>query len=110
VGSLCRKVAKKIASGEEGVTTFTPKLVEDMLGPHVHTKEDEKDYDEVGVCTGLAWTAAGGEILYIEATKMKGKGITLTGQLGDVMKESAQAAMGYIRSHAKELGIDEKNV
>jgi ATP-dependent Lon protease len=108
VGSLCRKVAKKIASGEEGVTTFTPKLVEDMLGPHVHTKEDEKDYDEVGVCTGLAWTAAGGEILYIEATKMKGKGITLTGQLGDVMKESAQAAMGYIRSHAKELGIDEK--
>ncbi|MFP5457365.1 MAG: S16 family serine protease, partial [Bacteriovoracia bacterium] len=65
------------------------------------------EHDEVGVATGLAWTAAGGEILKIEATKMKGRGITLTGQLGEVMKESAQAAMGFIRSNAEALGIDE---
>ncbi len=62
----------------------------------------------MGVATGLAWTSVGGEILHIEATKMKGRGITLTGQLGDVMKESAHAALGFIRSHAQELGVDEK--
>jgi ATP-dependent Lon protease len=107
VGALCRKVAKKVASGEQSKTVLSGEMVEEFLGPHVYTKEDGKTHDEVGVATGLAWTAAGGEILYIEATKMKGKGITLTGQLGDVMKESAHAAMGYIRSHAQELGIDE---
>jgi ATP-dependent Lon protease len=108
IGSLCRKVAKKIASGENGKTHILSDVVEDLLGPALYTKEDGKEYDEVGVATGLAWTAAGGQILYIEATKMKGRGITLTGQLGDVMKESAQAAMGFIRSHADELGIDEE--
>ncbi len=108
IGALCRKVAKKIASGEIGKTDIKAKTVLELLGPHTYTKEDEQVSDEIGVATGLAWTAAGGEILYIEATKMKGKGITLTGQLGDVMKESAHAAMGYIRSHAQELGIDEK--
>lgn len=74
----------------------------------MYSHEDSNEYDEVGVATGLAWTAAGGEILHIEATKMKGRGITLTGQLGEVMKESAQTAMGFIRSHAHELGIDDK--
>ncbi len=108
IGALCRKVAKRVAEGETGVTQVNPKTVVEFLGPHTYTKEDEKSHDEIGVTTGLAWTAAGGEILYIEATKMKGSGITLTGQLGDVMKESAHAAMGYIRSHAHELGIDEK--
>ena len=107
IGSLCRKVAKKIASGESSKTHILSDVVEELLGPALYSKEDGKEYDEVGVATGLAWTAAGGQILYIEATKMKGRGITLTGQLGDVMKESAQAAMGYIRSHAEELGIDE---
>lgn len=107
IGSLCRKVAKKIASGETQKTHILSDTVEGLLGPAVYTKEDGKEYDEVGVATGLAWTAAGGEILFIETTKMKGKGITLTGQLGDVMKESAQAAVGYIRSHAEELGIDD---
>ena len=107
IGSLCRKVAKKIASGESTKTHILSDVVEELLGPALYSKEDGKEYDEVGVATGLAWTAAGGQILYIEATKMKGRGITLTGQLGDVMKESAQAAMGYIRSHAEELGIDE---
>jgi ATP-dependent Lon protease len=108
VGALCRKVAKKIASGEHSKTHILSSAVEELLGPPVYSREDSNEYDEIGVATGLAWTAGGGEILHIEATKMKGRGITLTGQLGDVMKESAHAALGFIRSHAKELGIDEK--
>lgn len=108
VGALCRKVAKKIASGHHGKTHIFSNTVEELLGPPVYSREDSNEYDEVGVATGLAWTAAGGEILHIEATKMKGRGITLTGQLGEVMKESAHAALGFIRSHAAELGIDDK--
>ena len=108
VGALCRKVAKKIASGDHVKTHILSATVEELLGPAVYSHEDSNEYDEVGVATGLAWTAGGGEILHIEATKMKGRGITLTGQLGDVMKESAHAALGFIRSHAQELGIDEK--
>jgi ATP-dependent Lon protease len=108
VGALCRKVAKKIASGHHQKTHIFSTTVEELLGPPTYSREDSNEYDEVGVATGLAWTAAGGEILHIEATKMKGHGITLTGQLGDVMKESAHAALGFIRSHALELGIDEK--
>jgi len=108
VGALCRKVAKKIASGEHSKTHIFSITVEELLGPPIYSREDSNEFDEIGVATGLAWTAVGGEILHIEATKMKGKGITLTGQLGDVMKESAQAALGFVRSHAKELGIDEK--
>lgn len=107
IGSLCRKVAKKIATGEENKTQILSETVEELLGPAMYSRDAEHFIDEPGICTGLAWTAAGGEILYIEVTKMKGKGITLTGQLGDVMKESAQAAVGYIRSNAKDLGIDE---
>jgi len=107
IGALCRKVAMKIAKGEVGKTHIVPDCVEKFLGPPIFTKEDEKETDEVGVATGLAWTAHGGEILYIESTKMKGKGLTLTGQLGDVMKESAQTAIGYIRSRANEFNIDE---
>jgi ATP-dependent Lon protease len=109
IGSLCRKVAKKIASGSNEKTHIFSDTVLDLLGPPTYTKDDIKEYDEVGVATGLAWTAAGGEILYIESTKMKGRGITLTGQLGEVMKESAQAAYGYIRSCATEFGIDEED-
>ncbi len=108
VGALCRKVAKKIASGGHEKTHIFSSTVEDLLGPPLYSHEDSNEYDEVGVATGLAWTAAGGEILHIEATKMKGRGITLTGQLGDVMKESAHAALGFVRSHARELGIEEK--
>lgn len=108
VGALCRKVAKKIASGHHAKTHILSATVEELLGPAIYSHEDSNEYDEVGVATGLAWTAGGGEILHIEATKMKGRGITLTGQLGDVMKESAHAAMGFIRSHAAELGIEDK--
>ncbi|MCP4913931.1 MAG: endopeptidase La [Oligoflexia bacterium] len=107
IGALCRKVAMKIAQGEVDQTKMLGDTVIDLLGPPLYTKDDEKDCDEVGVATGLAWTAAGGEVLYIEATKMKGKGLTLTGQLGEVMRESAQTAIGYIRSRAKQLGINE---
>lgn len=107
IGSVCRKVAKKVASTKWEKTHIFAATVEELLGPAYYSKEDSKEFDEVGVATGLAWTAGGGEILYIEATKMKGKGVTLTGQLGDVMRESAQAAFGYIRSHADFLGIDE---
>lgn len=107
IGALCRKVAMKIAKGESEVTHIIPDTVIELLGPPVFTKEDRREKDEVGVATGLAWTAAGGEVLYIESTKMKGKGHTLTGQLGDVMKESAQTAFGYIRSRAEYLGIED---
>ncbi len=107
IGSLCRKIAFKIANGDVEKYIITPEIVEKLLGPPHFIREDEKDFDEIGVATGLAYTAHGGEILYIETTKMKGKGLTLTGQLGDVMKESAQAAIGYIRSCATQLGIDE---
>ncbi len=108
IGAICRKVAMKIAKGEAEKTHIMTETVFKLLGPPVYTKDDEKEVDEVGVATGLAWTSHGGEVLYIEATKMKGRGLTLTGQLGDVMKESAQTAIGYIRSQAAELHIDEE--
>ena len=106
IGALCRKVAKKISLGDMDKTHILQETVFKLLGPPTYTKDDEKEVDEVGVCTGLAWTQAGGEVLFIESTKMRGKGLTLTGQLGDVMKESAQAAIGFIRSKADEYGID----
>jgi ATP-dependent Lon protease len=106
IGSLCRKVAKKIATGESSKTHILSDIVENMLGPAHYSREDSNEEDEIGVATGLAWTSVGGEILFIEATKMKGKGITLTGQLGDVMKESALTAFAYIRANCDKLGID----
>jgi ATP-dependent Lon protease len=109
IGSLCRKVAKKIACGETKVTHILGETVDELLGPRPYSQDDERSHDEVGVSTGLAWTAGGGEILYIETTKMPGKGaVQITGQLGDVMRESAMAAISYLKSHAKELGIDSK--
>jgi ATP-dependent Lon protease len=107
IGALCRKVAMKIAQGEQNKTHIFSDTVFKLLGPPVYTKDDEKEEDEVGVATGLAWTSAGGQVLYIETTKMKGSGITLTGQLGDVMKESAQTAIGFIRSRAEDFGLKE---
>ena len=108
VGTVCRKTAKRVAEGNEEKVIVTPEIVAKFLGPATFVREDEQEKDEVGISTGLAWTQFGGEILYIETTMMKGKGsITLTGQMGDVMKESAQAALGFIRSKAVEYGIDE---
>lgn len=107
IAAICRKMAMKIANGEVGKTTVLQDTVTELLGPIIFTKEDERDENEVGVSTGLAWTSVGGEILYIEATKSKGSGLTLTGRLGDVMKESAKTAIGYIRSKSDEYGIAE---
>jgi ATP-dependent Lon protease len=108
IANLCRKVAKRLAEGKDNKFEITPKNLHNFLGSPKYLPEEEMEHDEVGVSTGLAWTEAGGDIIYIEATTMKGKGnLTLTGQLGDVMKESAQAALSYIRSKAQLLGISE---
>jgi ATP-dependent Lon protease len=106
IGHLCRKVARKIAEGEEGLFSITPQNLHTFLGVPKFMPEVEREKDEIGVVTGLAWTETGGDILYIEATTMRGKGaLTLTGHLGDVMKESAHAALTYVRSRAEKLGI-----
>jgi ATP-dependent Lon protease len=106
IGHLCRKVARKIAEGETGLFTITLNNLHQYLGVPKYLPEVEREKDEVGVVTGLAWTETGGDVLYIEATTMRGKGnLTLTGHLGDVMKESAHAALTYVRSRAGELGI-----
>jgi ATP-dependent Lon protease len=106
VASLCRKVARQVAEGRKGRTRIIASSLESFLGPAPATREDALTTDQVGVATGLAWTEAGGDVLFIEATTMRGRGgLILTGQLGDVMKESAQAALSYARAHAGELGI-----
>ncbi|NQT25178.1 endopeptidase La [candidate division KSB1 bacterium] len=108
IGSCCRKVARMIA--EEKISKYSVKdsNLSDLLGPRKFFPEVAQRNDEVGVATGLAWTQVGGVILFVEATAMKGgKGLVLTGQLGDVMKESAQAALSYIRAHADAFNIPE---
>ncbi|WP_027368813.1 endopeptidase La [Desulfocurvibacter africanus] len=107
LGSVCRKLARKKAEGKEGPFKVTANVLPKMLGiPPFRAEEREKDLPP-GVATGLAWTPYGGEILHIEISTMPGKGrLTLTGQLGEVMKESAQAALSYARSRAAKLGID----
>jgi ATP-dependent Lon protease len=109
VGSICRGVAVKVAEGEAPARIdVTADKVPDYLGPQKYISEVAERTAVAGVATGLAWTAVGGDILFIEATRMPGKSsLTLTGQLGDVMKESAQTATSYVRSRAKSLGIDE---
>lgn len=108
VGSVCRKVAKLVVMGSKEKVIVTPEKVTDLLGPAKYLRDEKLKENQIGIATGLAWTQAGGEVLYIEALKMKGKGgLVLTGQMGDVMKESATAAMSYARAHAKELGIEE---
>jgi len=106
IGTVCRKVARKVAEGQKRITRVTGKNIHTFLGAPKFVREEDLDHNEIGVVNGLAWTPVGGEILHIEATLMPGKpGLTLTGQLGDVMKESAQAAHTYIRAHAAELNI-----
>ncbi len=113
IGTICRKQARRIAEGKTGKLTVTPELVQtrDMLGGMKIRTEGEiaERTKRPGVAVGLAWTPTGGDVLFVEATKMKGKGgaPTITGQLGQVMQESVQAAYSWVRSHAKELGIDE---
>jgi ATP-dependent Lon protease len=107
LAAICRKVATEIVKNKETAVRVTPQLVPKYLGPAKIVRETEARGPHVGIVTGLAWTETGGETLSIEVNTMPGKGrLQLTGQLGEIMKESAQAAFSYIRSHADHLGVD----
>ncbi|MBW2163980.1 MAG: endopeptidase La, partial [Deltaproteobacteria bacterium] len=107
IGAICRKTARRIAEGKKGVFKITGANIKHCLGIPKYETDLEQEESQVGVVTGLAWTPFGGEILRVEASIMKGSGkLTLTGLMGEVMKESAQAALSYARSRAEELGID----
>jgi ATP-dependent Lon protease len=109
IAAICRGVASRIARGDRESTQITADNLYAFLGPIRFFPEMKARSWGPGLATGLAWTPVGGEILFIETSKMRGKGgLTLTGKLGDVMKESAAAALTYIRSHAEELGVDEE--
>jgi len=111
LGALCRKSARQFVEGRKGSITITPARLNEFLGQAQFYYEITERGDEVGVATGLAATAVGGEILFIEATRMRGKkNLILTGQLGEVMQESAQTALSYLKSRADELGIDATDV
>ncbi|MBC7249876.1 MAG: endopeptidase La [Anaerolineae bacterium] len=106
IARICRKVARRVAEGKRALRQVTKQSLTKLLGPPVYTFGVAQREDEVGVATGVAWTSAGGDLMPVEVTLMEGKGsLLLTGQLGEVMQESAQAALSYARSHAKELGI-----
>jgi len=108
IGTVCRKLAKEITQGKPLRTPITPELVEEFLGHPKFLNEVAAEQDRVGVVTGLAWTETGGDIIFVEATKMKGKGeLILTGSLGDVMKESARAALSFAQANRADLGIPE---
>jgi ATP-dependent Lon protease len=108
IGSICRKAARRRAEGDETALAVTPDVVVAMLGaPRFLDEEMEERTKHPGVAIGLAWTPAGGEVLFIEASRMAGTGtLTLTGSLGDVMKESARTALSWFRAHAGEYGVD----
>lgn len=108
IAAIFRKVARKVAEGEKEKVIVTVKNITKFLGPEKYNSSLGEKEDEIGMSTGLAWTSVGGEILFIEVALMAGKGqLILTGQLGDVMKESCQAAMTYIRARAKKFGLEE---
>jgi ATP-dependent Lon protease len=108
IGSICRKAARRRAEGHDAPLLVTPDIVVEMLGaPRFLDEEMEERTKNPGVAIGLAWTPAGGEVLFIEASRMAGSStLTLTGSLGDVMKESARAALSWFRAHAGEYGVD----
>ncbi len=108
IGAVCRKVARRVATDSEGPATVAADQLHDYLGPVRFRYEVAEEANGVGVATGLAWTQAGGDILFVEATPISGKGnLILTGKLGEVMQESARASLTYARSRAASLGIDE---
>ena len=108
LGSICRKVARKIAEGEKGPFRITKNSLQGYLGVPKYMPEMDKDESQIGLCTGLAWTDTGGEVLYVEAALIGGKGeLILTGQIGEVMQESARAALSYARVNLPDLGVDE---
>ncbi|MFL7840022.1 MAG: endopeptidase La [Candidatus Promineifilaceae bacterium] len=109
IASVCRKVARRLAEGKRYPRRVTGKKVRELLGPPYFTDEGLPDKDEVGIANGAAWTPSGGEIMTVEVNLMPGKGsLTLTGQLGNVMQESAQAALTYTRSIADKMGIEQQ--
>jgi ATP-dependent Lon protease len=106
IANICRKTAKQIVISEANQKIITPEVVEKMLGKPKFRQQGVLESNQVGTATGLAWTEVGGEVLYTEVTLMDGKGqLTLTGKLGEVMQESARAAMSYVRSRATAYGI-----
>ncbi|HBN27105.1 MAG TPA: endopeptidase La [Desulfobacteraceae bacterium] len=108
LGTICRKIARKIAEGDEGTFTVTKNNLQDYLGVRKYYPEMELKTSQVGMATGLAWTQAGGEVLYIETSLLPGKGeLILTGQLGDVMQESARTALSFARANIGSHGIEE---
>ena len=111
IGAICRKVARKIAEGQKGSFAVTRANLHKYLGLPKYGPEMDKEENQVGLSTGLAWTQAGGEVLYVEASLIGGKGdLIVTGQLGDVMQESARAAVSYARANLSLLGLDEKKI
>ncbi|MBS3907374.1 MAG: endopeptidase La [Syntrophaceae bacterium] len=108
IATVCRKIAKEVALGNQPEEIVNESVVEGLLGPRKFFREVAQEKDRIGVATGLAWTENGGDIIFIETSKMKGdKGLLLTGSLGEVMKESAQAALSYIRANARSLEVPE---
>jgi ATP-dependent Lon protease len=106
IGTICRKVARQVIEDDIKKITITPKKLKEFLGTGKFKYDVAEGADEVGVATGLAWTQAGGDVLFVEASLVPGKGnLTLTGKLGDVMQESARAALTYTRAHASSLGV-----
>jgi ATP-dependent Lon protease len=111
IAKVCRKVAKKIARGETNKTIISKKNLTEFLGPEKFYSEIADRTNEPGIATGLAWTPFGGDILFVECTQVKsGKGLVLTGQMGDVMKESAQAALTYVKAKSTKLGLKLKQI
>lgn len=109
IGAICRKTARRIAEGRRFQRRVVPRLLHEYLGPPRYSQNIAEERDEIGVATGLAYTANGGDAMAVEVTLMEGKGnLMLTGQLGEVMQESAQAALSYARANAKKFGIDAK--
>ncbi|MFC1828000.1 endopeptidase La [Thermodesulfobacteriota bacterium] len=107
IGTLCRKVARKIAEGEKGPFRITKNSLQKYLGVPRYIPEMEQEKSQVGLSTGLAWTHVGGEVLYVEVSLIGGKGeLIITGQLGDVMQESARAALSYARANLAALGVE----
>jgi ATP-dependent Lon protease len=105
IGTVCRKIAREIAEGRDGAkASISAKRARELLGRRRFFAEQRRRTKDPGVATGLAWTPVGGEVLFVEATAMPGNGrLTITGQLGDVMRESAQAALSYVRGHQDKL-------
>ena len=108
IASVCRKVARRAAEGDASRVALSALRLPQYLGPAPFLDEEQPSHGEVGVVNGLAWTEAGGEVLRLEAAMTQGRGLVLTGQLGDVMRESGEAALTYARQRVAEMGIDEK--